>query len=209
MECYAFLGIQGSGKGTQAERLSVHLEYQHINIGDLFRSHIKSKSRIGEKVHQIIRRGELVPDDLVFDLVDQSINSRVKGIVFDGFPRTVAQAEHLIREYKLKQVFYLELEEDEAIKRISSRRVCLHCQTNYNLISQPPINAGICDICSGELDLRQDDQPEAIHKRFAEFTRQTLPLKSYFEKRNLLYIISAGESIEKVFEQILAKLVKC
>ncbi len=202
MKCFAFLGIQGSGKGTQAVQLSAELNYQHINIGDLFRYHIKSQTPIGTKVQQIIQRGELVPDEVVFELVDSSTDGKALGIVFDGFPRTIAQAEYLLKHYELKRVFYLELSEAHAIDRISARRVCQNCQVNYNLNTQPPKVSGICDECGGKLIIRQDDQPEAIHKRFEEFYEQTMPLKEFFTENKLLSIITGEQSITEIFKQI-------
>lgn len=204
MNCYAFIGIQGSGKGTQAEQLSVALHYQHINIGDMFRYHIKNNTPIGNKVQQIINRGELVPDDVVFELVENSIDKDAKGIVFDGFPRTIQQAEFLLKHYTLLRVFYIELSEQAAYNRISARRVCSGCGENYNIKSQPPKLAEICDKCKSKLIIRQDDSPEAIHKRFKEFYLQTQPLKKFFESNNILTIVNGDLSISQVYEQILA-----
>jgi adenylate kinase len=204
MKCFAFLGIQGSGKGTQAVQLSAELKYQHINIGDLFRYHIKKKTPIGAKVQQIIQRGELVPDEVVFELVKASTDAKAKGIVFDGFPRTIAQAEYLLKHYDLRRVFYLELSEATAVNRISARRVCQNCQENYNLNTQPPKISGICDECGGKLIIRQDDKPEAIHKRFEEFYEQTLPLKDFFKKNGLLSDVSGEQPIAEIFNQILS-----
>lgn len=206
MKCYAFLGIQGSGKGTQAEKLSDELDYQHINIGDLFRYHIKEKTSIGIQVRDIIHRGELVSDELVFDLIKESISPQSQGIIFDGFPRTIPQAQHLLRNFMLIKVFYLELPEEIAIKRISARRICRDCQQNYNLNTHHPKVEGICDKCGGELITRQDDSPEAIHKRFLEFYEQTSPLKEFFADSNLLSVIKADLSIEDIFIQIMAEI---
>jgi adenylate kinase len=204
MKCFAFLGIQGSGKGTQAVQLAEELKYQHINIGDLFRYHIKNKTEIGKKVQQIISRGELVTDEVVFELVSKSTDKNAKGIVFDGFPRTIAQAKYLLEHYDLKRVFYLELSEETAISRISARRVCQDCGENYNLNTQPPHIQGICDECSGKLIIRNDDKPEAIHKRFEEFYEQTMPLKEFFEANHLLTAISGEQPIPEIFKKILS-----
>ncbi len=204
MNCYAFIGIQGSGKGTQAEQLSSTLHYQHINIGDLFRYHIKNNTQIGVKVQQIINRGELVPDDVVFELVEASIDKIAKGIVFDGFPRTIQQADFLLKHYSLLRVFYIELSETAAYNRIAARRVCPNCNENYNLKTQPPKIPETCDKCGSKLIIRQDDSPEAIHKRFKEFYNQTQPLKNFFETNNVLTIINGDLSVSQVFEQILA-----
>lgn len=208
MICYAFIGIQGSGKGTQAVRISKQLNYQHINIGNLFRSHINHKSSIGILVHEIIQRGELVSDDIVFELIEQSTLPSVKGIIFDGFPRTIAQAEYLIFKYELSKVFFLELKEDVAMGRIVARRICKKCHEDYNLISQPPNVPDTCDYCSGELVIREDDKPEAIRKRFRDFHEQTLPLRNFFTEQALISIIDANQSVETIYQEIINQLKK-
>jgi adenylate kinase len=207
MNCYAFIGIQGSGKGTQAVQLSAALNYQHINIGDLFRYHVKNQTTLGTKVQAIIQRGELVPDELVFELVADAMQPDAQGIVFDGFPRTIAQAEYLLRHYNLLRVFYLDLPEKTAIDRISARRVCRNCQENYNLTTQPPRVINTCDVCGGELIIRADDMPAAIHKRFQEFHEQTLPLKHFFEEHEVLSVIDAQGTIAQIFDQIMELII--
>ena len=127
MQSFVFLGIQGSGKGTQAELLSERINFQHINIGDLLREQVMKRTELGLKVQDIIGRGDLVPDALVFEIVESSLNPDRKGIVFDGFPRTLVQAQYLVEHFEVLQVFFLELAEDEAIARLSSRRVCPAC----------------------------------------------------------------------------------
>lgn len=206
MNCYAFIGIQGSGKGTQAVQLSAYLNYQHVNIGDLFRYNISNKTKLGLQVQEIIQQGRLVPDEVVFELVKSNQSSDVEGIVFDGFPRTVPQAEYLLQNYNLKRVFYLDLSEATALDRIRARRVCQDCGENYNLSSQLPAVADSCDVCGGKLIIRNDDKPEAIHKRFTEFYNQTLPLKAFFTEHNLLLTIPAEGSIAEIFQQILHHL---
>jgi adenylate kinase len=203
MKCYAFLGIQGSGKGTQAEKLSSALGFKHINIGDLLRNNIKLKTPIGIEANKIIQKGELVSDEMVFALIQNTIDERQKGIVFDGFPRTIAQAEYLLKHYNLINVFYLDLEEQSAIERISARRICSHCRENYNINTQPPKVTDICDKCGNKLVMRQDDKPDAMHKRFEHFYEQTLPLKKLFESHNLLTLLDANQSVDDIFKQIL------
>lgn len=202
MQCIVFFGIQGSGKGTQAELLSRALNYQHINIGDLFREQIARQTPLGMKVCQIVKRGELVSDQLVFELVESALETDYSGIVFDGFPRTRNQAEHLVEHYQVLQVFFLELSEEEAIRRISARRVCPSCGANYNLNSSPPQQENKCDQCHSELIIRNDDKPEAIRKRLNEFYAQTLSLKKYFQDQGVLSVIDAGAPIPQVAEGI-------
>ncbi len=209
MRCYVFFGIQGSGKGTQAELLSRELDYQHINIGDLFREQIAQGTELGRQVQDIVASGALVPDDLVFRIVAGSLQADCRGIVFDGFPRTLKQAEYLVRHYEVRRVFFLELKEDAAIERISSRRICPACGANYNLISNSPRQADICDHCQTQLVIRKDDSPEAITRRLQEFYEQTLELKDFFRALGVLSVIDASENIETVADQIRQNLNDC
>lgn len=202
MICYVFFGIQGSGKGTQAEILSGRLGFQHINMGDLFRTQVAQQTELGQRVQSIITSGALVPDELVFEIIGDSLLPECQGIVFDGFPRTLAQAEYLVQCFTVEMVFFLDLKETEAIARISSRRVCSGCGANYNLISQPPVREGICDYCRAELTLRRDDRPEAIKKRLNEFYEQTLALKDFFIELGVLETIEASGDVSSIAEEI-------
>ncbi len=202
MQCYVIFGIQGSGKGTQAELLSRDLDFQHVNTGDLFRYQVTHKTDLGNKVTEIISRGELVPDELVFQIVKSSLKEGCKGIVFDGFPRTMNQAKYLVEHFRVMQVFFLELAEEEAIRRISSRRVCSNCGQNFNLITSSPKRENTCDICGGDLMIRNDDKPEAITRRLKEFYEQTIVLKDYFAGLGLLTEINASTDIKTVASDI-------
>ncbi len=197
-----FLGIQGSGKGTQAKLLAEWTGYQHVNIGDLFREQIASQSEIGQMVKSIIAKGDLVDDDTVFKLISSSLKPSVAGIIFDGFPRNRAQAKFLMANYKLLRVYYLSLGQAEALKRISSRRVCSSCGENYNLISRIPRLEGICDLCGGELKQRGDDSDAAIAQRVKEFYAQTYSLKKLFADSGLLKSIPASKGIIEISEDI-------
>ena len=198
MDVVVFLGIQGSGKGTQAMLLAKKLEYTHINIGDIFRKHISEGTELGKQVEHIIHAGELVSDELVFDLVNATITGKCKGLIFDGFPRTKAQAEFLLTHYNVLRVYYLEIGEAEALDRISTRLVCKGCGSNFNNKSHLPMVEGICDHCGHKLMIRPDDKPAAIHKRFKEFFKETHPLKGFFAERNLLMELHASSPIKEI-----------
>ncbi|HNX37542.1 MAG TPA: nucleoside monophosphate kinase [Candidatus Cloacimonadota bacterium] len=202
MNAIVFLGIQGSGKGTQAKVLAERLNYQHVNIGDLFRMHTAGKTELGNKVKAVIERGELVSDELVFEVISGSIRPDALGIVFDGFPRTAVQAEYLVEHYHVTDVIYLDLSEEDALKRMTSRRNCPSCKATYNTISAPPLKEGICDICGTRLEQRADDTPDAISLRFKEFFAQTYGLIDFFEQRRILRRVSAEGSIEDIAASI-------
>ncbi|NLN84744.1 MAG: nucleoside monophosphate kinase [Candidatus Cloacimonetes bacterium] len=198
MECYVFFGIQGSGKGTQAKLLSERTGFQHVNIGDLLREQVALGTELGKQVSGTIGLGDLVMDEIVYKLVGDSFCEGCKGIVFDGFPRNMAQAEYLVKHFEVKHVFFLRLDQEKAIERISSRRVCASCGLNYNLVSGAPSRKGICDDCGGKLVVRDDDKPAAIARRFKKFYKRTLALREFFQIRGLLSEVDASLEIDEV-----------
>jgi adenylate kinase len=197
-DAIVFLGIQGSGKGTQAKLLAEQTGFQHINIGDLLREHISLATDIGKRVSRTITKGSMVPDELVYELIQASLHEECPGIIFDGFPRTLPQAEHLVKHYRLARVYYLDLSEERAIARMEGRRVCKDCGSNFHLVSHPPKQEGICDECGGTLITRADDAPAAIKKRIKGFFAETFALKSYFEKLSVLISIPADNPVSEV-----------
>jgi adenylate kinase len=205
MKCIVIFGIQGSGKGTQADLLSEELGYQHINIGNLLREQVAMQTELGLMVKETIIKGALVSDELVFQVVESTLEPGCPGIVFDGFPRNLHQAEYLARHYEILGAFYLDLDEQEAIARISARRECSECGKNYNLKTNKPIHEDVCDSCGGRLKIRKDDRPEAIKKRLVEFYEHTLILKQFFAEQGLLTVIDAGGDIEDISKEILIK----
>ena len=205
MKCIVIFGIQGSGKGTQAELLSEKLGYQHINIGNLLREQVALQTKLGRMVQETISSGALVSDELVFQVVESTLEPGCPGIVFDGFPRNLCQAEYLAQHYEIQGAFYLDLDEQEAIARISARRECSECGRNYNLKTNNPIHEDVCDSCGGSLIIRKDDRPEAIKKRLVEFYAQTFTLKQFFAEQELLTVINASGDIDDISKEILAK----
>lgn len=203
IDAIVFLGIQGSGKGTQAELLAQHTGFLHVNIGDLLREQVSLGTEIGAQVNTIIQKGALAPDDVVFELIDRRIAGCCAGVIFDGFPRTLAQADFLLHHYHVIRVYYLDLKKSDAIKRIQGRKVCSQCGTNYHVTNHPPKVSGVCDICGGRLYARGDDTPSAIRKRVAAFYEETFILKSFFEQKGELKILPALKPIDEVQNMIL------
>lgn len=201
-------GIQGSGKGTQASMLSEKLALKHINLGGLFRQEIEANTEIGKIAKVFIDEGNLVPDEYVYHMIDNYVGLGIKGLIFDGFPRNEDQADYLVKHYHIDFVIYLDLSDTEAKKRITSRVRCRNCQENYNLLANAPMVEGVCDLCGGLVDARDDDTPEAIEQRLDGFHNETKSLIQYFENHNLLYKVDADDEMDVVNEKILALIKK-
>jgi len=207
------LGPPGGGKGTVAKRLQKEFNIPVISTGVILREEIERKTRLGKKVQNIMNRGILVPDEVITEIIKERIKQEdcKNGYVFDGFPRNIEQANSLeklnkeLNEY-IDYVFYFEIPFSEIIKRLSNRRVCKKCGTNYNLLFNPPQKDNICDICGGELYQRDDDKEETIKNRLKVFAEQTLPLKKYYKEKSLLTVIDADWSENAFLE--MKKILK-
>lgn len=206
IDAIVFLGIQGSGKGTQAKLLAAHTGFEHLNMGDVLREQSRLSTPLGKEVKSIIDGGELVSDELVYKLISTALPADCLGVIFDGFPRTPAQAEHLVKNYRLARVYYLEIKEADAIARLEGRRVCSKCGANYHIQNKPPEKRGVCDLCDGLLITRADDSPKAIAERVKAFYKETFKLKSFFEKMGLLVSIPALGSIDDIHRMILGDI---
>jgi adenylate kinase len=205
------VGAQGSGKGTQADLLSQILRVPHIASGDLFRKAIDEKTELGMKAKAYIDRGELVPDDLTVTMVVKRLEEPdcSQGVLFDGFPRTVAQAEVLdkgLQEVR-KQIdlaIYLQVPREELLKRLSGRYICRANQHVYNMNSHPPKVAGVCDIDGSELYQRSDDTGEAVQKRLDIFFNETIRLLDYYGNQKKLVEVDGNQDIERVQQSLLS-----
>ena len=210
------LGPQGSGKGTQAERVAPRLGLANIATGELFRSAMRDGTDLGQRIKTVYDRGELVPDDLTIALVAQRLDelarkSRFDGALYDGFPRTLAQAEELDRLLEnrgqaVTLVVAIDVPREHLIERLSGRRVCSECGRVYNVALDPAVAAGRCQVCGGELIQRADDTPEAIAKRLDLYETETAPLADYYARRGLLRRVDGDQPIEAVTESIVAAI---
>lgn len=205
------LGYPGSGKGTQAKILCEKLQLLHIATGDIFREEIDKKTSLGLEVSGYLLSGRLVPDALVMEVIKSRINNETKGVLFDGFPRTVEQAEQLDNYFeqigrRIDAVIFLNISEQEVIQRMSSRRTCPKCGKIYNLITNPPQNLNICDDCKVELFLREDDKAGVIEKRLMVYRDLTEPLISYYRTNNIFFEVDGRDSPEVVSDRIMSFL---
>jgi len=202
------LGKQGAGKGTQCVRLSRHYVVPHISTGDMLRAATRSGTDFGNKADEYMRAGELVPDDVMIEVVRHRIDqhdTRGRGFILDGFPRTVAQAEALekiLAPTGLDLVLDLEVATEVVLERLASRRVCSVCQANYG-IDSPPRYAGICDHCGGELIQRDDDTEEAIRRRLELYESATAPLIEWYLTRDKLAAVDGLGAPEKVSARLI------
>lgn len=206
-----FLGYPGSGKGTQAKFLVSNLRYNHISTGDLFRDEISKNTTLGHKVKTYIDKGMLVPDDVVLNVIENKIKDIKDKILFDGFPRTIEQAlglEKLLSKLNMEinKVFFFDVDENDVIKRIVSRRSCPKCSKIYNLITDPPKNDKMCDHCNVELIQRNDDREDVVRKRIEIYKDLTSPLISYYRTQGIFVTIDARKKINDVYNQIIENL---
>ncbi|MEO8954398.1 MAG: adenylate kinase [Ktedonobacteraceae bacterium] len=207
------IGAQGSGKGTQAETLSQLLGIRHVASGDLFRKAISEKNELGSKVKGYLERGELVPDDLTVEVILRRIKEPdcVHGVLLDGFPRTIVQAEALdsglhSTGQQIDVVVYLHVPRAELLKRLSGRFICRANQHVYNINSNPPKVPGVCDIDGSELYQRSDDKGEAVEKRLNTFFNETIRLLDYYGKQQKVVEVNGNQGIEQVRADLLSHI---
>jgi adenylate kinase len=197
------LGPPGSGKGTQAKRLSQDYQLPQISTGDLFREHMAALTPVGKKAKEFIQAGLLVPDDVVLSMLFERIQQPdcAKGYILDGFPRTILQAEQLAQHESMQAksfVLCLEVPDEEIVKRSAGRIVCRQCGSIYNRDISPPVHDNICDKCGGQVYRRVDDEPEVVRKRLKVYREQTQPLIEYYDKRGLLTMFDGNQSPDVV-----------
>ena len=206
------LGAPGAGKGTQAKKIAAKYGIPHISTGDIFRANIKNGTELGKKAKTYMDQGMLVPDDTV-DLVTDRIHKDdcKSGYVLDGFPRTIPQAEALDKALsamneKLDHAIEVNVPDENIVKRMSGRRACLNCGATYHVVHAPTKVENICDMCGGELILRDDDKPETVLKRLGIYHNQTKPLIDYYKEEGILTTIDGTAALEDVFKAIIAIL---
>lgn len=185
------IGPPGAGKGTQAARLATEMKLCRISTGDLLREAVAAGSELGRQAERIMAKGELVPDDVILDLVAEELDrhSCAVGAVYDGIPRTVDQARGLdqILEERgdaIERVIEIEVPEGEIVRRLAGRRVCKNCEKLYHISFGPPRTEGVCDACGGELVQRPDDRPETIQRRLAVYRDETEPVLAYYREQS-------------------------
>ena len=192
------LGAPGAGKGIQADFIKDKLGIPSVSTGNLLRSAMAHGTELGKQVAAYMDGGKLVPDELVIELVKERIAQPdcANGLIFDGFPRTVAQAEALDKVMKVDMAIFLHVEDDVIVNRMSGRRTCPECQTTYHVATHPPKVEGVCDKCGAQLGIRKDDQPEVVRQRIAIYHEQTEPIVKYYQQQGLLVNIESEDTVE-------------
>jgi adenylate kinase len=205
---YVIMGVQGSGKGTQAKMLADELDLVHISVGDILRWNVKNHTKIGAQVKRIVASGHLVGDDLVEAVVQDRLTGHDwnYGFIIDGFPRNAPQAEFFLESYDIDGVIYLELPDEEVQRRVLARRLCSQCGLDYNLIASRPAVPDTCDVCGGRLVPREDDNPEALAVRLAEYHAKTQPVIEIFQRKEYVATIDATRSVREVRDDIRRQL---
>ena len=205
-----FLGAPGAGKGTQAAEVAKALKLAHIATGDMFREAQKKGSKLALEAKIYMEKGLLVPDEITIKMVQERISALdcKNGVIFDGFPRNLAQAQALDKAMAeqskaIDKVVYIKVSEGELLKRLGGRWICRQCQTPYHEIASPPKIKGKCDKCGGELYQRSDDVPETIKERLKVFFAQTAPLIDYYTKTGKLLEVNGEGSMDEIKQRIL------
>jgi adenylate kinase len=202
------LGRQGAGKGTQCTRLSRHYVVPHISTGDILRAAVREGTEFGKKAKELMDAGELLPDDVIVGIIDERLDrddTRTRGFILDGFPRTTTQAEELLRITAPRGIdlaVNLEVARDVVLERLASRRVCSDCGTNYSH-DQPPKYGTTCDVCGGDVIHREDDTEAAIKKRLDLYERETGPVISWFDQRGLLATVDGMGTADEVSDRLV------
>lgn len=203
------LGAPGAGKGTQAKKIADLCKVPHISTGDIFRANIKQETELGKKAKTYMDAGELVPDELVCDLVVDRIQQDdcTEGFILDGFPRTIPQAEALTNalnaiEQKMEYALNIDVPDENIIHRMAGRRACVGCGATYHVEFNPPKVQDVCDVCGEALVLRDDDKPETVMNRLNVYHEQTKPLIDYYEKQGIVHTIDGTQTMDQVFSDI-------
>ena len=203
-----FLGAPGAGKGTAASRIAPIKNIPHISTGDLFRNNLKNNTEVGLKAKEFMDKGELVPDEVVIEMVKERMTEPdcENGFILDGFPRTLKQAEMLKEILPIDAVINIDVPDEIVIQRLCSRITCKDCGKIFNLTSLPPKQEGICDSCEGELYQRDDDKEEVIQNRLSIYKEQTQPLIDFYKNLGLISevkVTNPDQTPEELVEKVL------
>ena len=203
------LGAPGAGKGTHAEKICEYCHIPQISTGNIIRAAMENGTEAGQKAQEFVHAGKLVPDAVVIEMVNERLKQDdcKNGFILDGFPRTVPQAQALQEMgVEIDHVIDIEVPDETIMQRLTGRRVCGECGASYHIINNPPKVENVCDKCGHELIIRKDDHPDTVKDRLQVYHEQTEPLKDFYEKRGLLYMIEGTRPVEQVTKDVLNAL---
>jgi adenylate kinase len=208
------MGAPGAGKGTQADLLVERSGYRKISTGDALRKHVKLGTHVGKQAGEIMARGELVPDQVLLQVLKEEIGSNPKEvIILDGYPRNLSQAETLkgVVEgtHPVVGCMHLDVSRQDIVSRLSGRRVCSGCGASFHITANPPKKDGVCDKCAASLYQRPDDDPKSISVRLDVYDKTTEPVLDYYRKRGLYRKINGGGVTNEIFKELTGAIVTC
>jgi adenylate kinase len=205
---FVIMGVQGSGKGTQAGMLSADLDLVHVAVGDILRWNVQHHTKLGAQVRRTMAAGQLVSDELVEGIVSDRLAQHDwnYGFIIDGFPRNARQAEFFLESYDIDGVIHLDLPDSEVRRRVLARRLCSGCGMDYNLIASSPRVPGQCDVCESALERREDDTEEALAVRLREYHDKTNPVLAIFGRKEFVVTVDATPSREQIQQEIRERL---
>jgi adenylate kinase len=208
MHKYVIMGVQGSGKGTQAKLLARDFDLVHISVGEIFRWHIQTRTKLGAKIKRLVDSGQFVSDEIVEEVVRRRLEEHdwTVGFILDGFPRNQPQAEFLLAQYSIDAVIHIKIADNLVIKRLLARRLCSGCGRDYNLDHRPPAREAICEDCGGRLVIRADDNEKAIRERIADYHTMTEPVVELFRKHTKVADVEGAQPPEAVQAEIRRQL---
>jgi adenylate kinase len=208
------MGAPGAGKGTQADLLVERSGYRKISTGDALRKHVKLGTPVGKQAGEIMARGELVPDQVLLQVLKEEIGSNPQGvIILDGYPRNLSQAETLKSvvegAHPVVGCMHLDVSRQDIVSRLSGRRVCSGCGASFHVTANPPKKEGVCDKCTAGLYQRPDDDPKSISVRLDVYDKTTEPVLDYYRKRGLYSKINGGGVTNEIFKELTGAIVTC
>jgi len=208
------MGAPGAGKGTQADLLVERSGYRKISTGDALRKHVKLGTPVGKQAGEIMARGELVPDQVLLQVLKEEIGSNPKEvIILDGYPRNLSQAETLKSvvegAHPVVGCMHLDVSRQDIVSRLSGRRVCSGCGASFHVTANPPKKEGVCDKCAASLYQRPDDDPKSISVRLDVYDKTTEPVLDYYRKRGLYSKINGGGVTNEIFKELTGAIVTC
>lgn len=204
MRKYVIMGVQGCGKGTQAKLLAKDFDLTHISVGDVFRWHISSHTKLGARLRRDVAAGKMVDDEVVEQIVRERLqwHDWNYGFILDGFPRNVHQARFFLESYDIDAVIVLHVPDEVVLQRILNRRLCSKCGLDYNLIFHRPAVENTCDVCGSALVVRSDDNPESVQARLRDYHAKTEPILDLFRRKELIVVVDGTQTIAEVQEGI-------